>query len=77
MRGDEPMALLQIQERRTEQVGKYRVTLLIDGEGRVIGALVEGPRLPRPVYIGREETTAPRIPKQVKKYLRRLGFKIQ
>jgi len=70
------MALLQIRERRVEQVGKYRVTLLYSGTGNIIGALVEGPRLPRPVYIAVEETAAPRIPKAVKKYLRRLGFKI-
>ena len=71
------MALLQIQEKRTEKVGRYTVTLLYSTEGKLIGALVEGPRLPRPVYIAIEETTAPKIPKTVKKYLRRLGFKIQ
>ncbi len=71
------MALLQIRERRVEQVGRYRVTLLLDQEGRVIGALVEGPRLSKPVYIAAEETSAPKIPKTVKRYLRRLGFRIE
>jgi hypothetical protein len=70
------MALLQIRERRVEQVGKYRITLLIGEDGKIIGALVEGPRLAKPVYIAAEETTAPKIPKTVKKYLRRLGFHI-
>ncbi len=71
------MALLQIRERRTEQVGRYRVTLLIDAEGRVVGALVEGPRLLRPVYVAVNEASAPKLPKTVKRYLRRLGFRVE
>jgi len=70
------MALLQIRERRVEQVGRYRVTLLLDEQGKPVGALVEGPRLARPVYIGVEESASPKIPKSVKRYLRRLGFKV-
>jgi len=71
------VALLQIREKRVEQVGRYRVTLLVDAEGRIVGALVEGPRLLRPVYVAVNETAAPKLPKTVKRYLRRLGFRLE
>ncbi|ALL00733.1 hypothetical protein Pyrde_0683 [Pyrodictium delaneyi] len=70
------MVLLQIARREEHQVGKYRVTLLYDSEGRVVGALIEGPRLSKPVYIAVHEQTAPKIPKQVKKFLAKHGFKV-
>lgn len=68
--------MLQIARREERQVGKYRVTLLYDQQDRVIGALVEGPRLSRPVYIAVNERAVPRIPKQVKKFLAKHGFQL-
>ncbi|HID41005.1 MAG TPA: hypothetical protein EYP33_02485 [Pyrodictium sp.] len=70
------MVLLQIARREEHQVGKYRVTLLYDSEGRIVGAIIEGPRLSKPVYIAVNEQTTPKIPKQVKKFLAKHGFKV-
>ena len=69
--------MLHIAKREEHQVGKYRVTLLYTGDGKVVGAIIEGPRLSRPVYIAIHEESSPRIPKQVKKFLTKYGFKLQ
>ncbi len=71
------MALVEAAAREEHQVGKYRVTLFRDAEGRIIGALVEGPRLPRPVYIAYSEAVRHRLPKTIKKFLRRFGFRVE
>ncbi|ABM80007.1 hypothetical protein [Hyperthermus butylicus] len=68
---------LHIARREEHQVGKYRVTLLYTEDGSIVGAIVEGPRLSRPVYIAAQEKSSPRIPKQVKKFLAKYGFKLQ
>lgn len=71
------MALVHAARREEHRVGNYTITIFYDEKGEPIGALVEGPRLPRPVYIARMETAAPKIPKQVRRFLRRHGFNVQ
>ncbi len=67
----------RIARREEHMVGKYRVTLLYTEDGKLLGALVEGPRLTRPVYIALQEETSPKIPKPVKKFLSKYGFKVK
>lgn len=68
--------LLGAAAKEEHMVGKYRVVLLLDENGNPIGAIIEGPRLTRPVYIAASETSAPKIPKAVRRFLRKRGFKV-
>ncbi len=70
------MTLIQAAQRREHVVGKYRVVVLFDDRGSPIGAFVEGPRLRKPIYIAATERVVPRIPKNVKKILKKYGFLI-
>jgi hypothetical protein len=56
----------------------YRITFVRNEEDVIIGALVEGPRIPRPLYIPREPGAKHRVrlPEHVKKLLRKNGFNI-
>ena len=70
------MALVEAARREEHTVGKYKITLLRDPDGRIIGALIEGGRLTRPVYIAYGENVHYKLPKNVKKFLQRHGFHI-
>ena len=67
----------RIARREEHTVGKYRVTLLYTEDGRLIGAVIEGPRLSKPIYIAAQEEASPKIPKPVKKFLAKHGFKVR
>lgn len=71
------MALLMAARREEHIIGKYKVTILYDHEGRVIGALIEGGRLTKPLYIAARESATPRLPKQVLKFLAKHGFNVK
>ncbi len=63
--------------KRTEHfIGKYKVTLVYDDQG-IIGAIIEGPRLSRAIYIALSEAISIRLPKPVRKFLERHGFNIK
>jgi hypothetical protein len=66
-----------IAKREEHMVGKYRVTLLYTEDSRILGAIIEGPRLSRPIYIAAQEEASPKIPKPVKKFLSKHGFKVK
>ncbi|HIP65516.1 MAG TPA: hypothetical protein EYH08_03195 [Pyrodictium sp.] len=66
-----------IAKREQHQIGKYKVTLMYDENGKIIGALIEGPRMTRPVYIAATEKTKLKLPKQVAKFLQKHGFSIE
>uniref|UniRef100_A0A7J3ZL85 Uncharacterized protein n=1 Tax=Fervidicoccus fontis TaxID=683846 RepID=A0A7J3ZL85_9CREN len=57
----------------------YRLTFVRDSEGQVIGVLVEGPRLPKPLYIPKNPAFSirARLPETVKRFLRKNGFAIR
>ena len=67
----------RITRREEHMVGKYRVTLLYTEGDKLLGAIIEGPRLSRPIYIAAQEETSPKIPKPVKKFLSKHGFKVK
>ena len=71
------MTLIQAAQRKEHTIGKYRVVVLLDDKGNPIGAFVEGPRLRKPIYIAATERIAPRVPKNVKKLLKKYGFMIE
>lgn len=54
----------------------YRVTYLRDEQGNVIGAIVEGPRLSRPVYLPKSTPVKVKLPENVKKALLKAGFQV-
>jgi len=66
-----------IVKREQHQIGKYKVTLMYDENDKVIGALIEGPRMTKPVYIAVTEKAKLKLPKQVAKFLQRHGFSIE
>ncbi len=68
------MVMLQLEKGEEYQVGKYRITVYKTPDGRIVGALIEGPRLPRPVYVAKSEPVPNKLPKTVRKFLRKLGF---
>jgi L-amino acid N-acyltransferase YncA len=67
----------KITRREEHTIGKYKVTLLYTEGDQLLGAIVEGPRLSRPVYIAAREESSPKIPKPVKKFLSKYGFKLK
>ena len=71
------MALLMAARREEHMIGKYKVTILYDEEGKPIGAFIEGGRLTKPVYIAARERSIPKLPKQVLRFLARHGFNIK
>jgi len=68
------LSLLRVMQREEKHVGKYKITIFYSEEGRPVGALIEGPRLTRPLYIAAAEHSAPRLPQSVRRLLRRYGF---
>jgi len=71
------MALLMAARREEHVIGKYKVTILYDHEGRIIGALIEGGRLTKPLYIAAREPATPKLPKQVLRFLAKHGFNVR
>jgi hypothetical protein len=71
--------MFQIQSARREEIeaGSYRLTIIYDGAGRVVGVVIEGPRLARPIYIAARERVTLKLPKSIRKILRRYGFNIE
>ncbi len=67
---------IQIARREEHEVGKYRVTVLYDVEGKVVGALIQSPRATKPLYIAVNEPVTLKLPKQVRNFLAKLGFKV-
>jgi hypothetical protein len=58
-------------------IGRYRVRLITKND-EVLGAVISGARLPRPLYISRvERIRAPKLPLSVKRYLRKKGFALE
>ena len=58
-------------------VGRYRVRLIAKN-GEVLGAVIDGARVPRPLYISKaEKIRAPKLPLSVKKFLRKQGFMVE
>ena len=57
----------------------YKITFVRDSEGQVIGVLVEGPRLLKPLYIPKKPALPIRtkLPENVKRFLRKNGFPLQ
>ncbi len=57
----------------------YRLTYVRRGDGEVLGVLVEGPRLPRALYIPRSPGPGfrVRLPEGLKKILRKEGFELE
>ncbi len=68
---------IHVARREEHVVGRYRVTLLYDAEGKVLGALVHSPRTMRPIYIALNEPVNVKLPKQVRSFLSKLGFKVE
>ncbi len=56
----------------------YRITFVRDENGEIIGALVEGPRIPRPLYIPKEPSAkySVKLPEHLKRFLSKEGFKL-
>ena len=56
----------------------YRITFVRNEEDEIIGALVEGPRLPRPLYIPKAPSAKHivKLPEHIKKMLLKKGFNI-
>ncbi|MET1101941.1 MAG: hypothetical protein ABWW69_05660 [Pyrodictiaceae archaeon] len=67
---------VHIARRDEEIIGRYKVTILYDAEDKILGAIVEHPRAARPVYLAINEEIRIKLPRQVKSYLKKLGFKI-
>lgn len=55
----------------------YRLTYIRDAHGEVIGVLIEGPRLHRPIYIPKSSPIKAKLPESIKKALTKEGFKIE
>ncbi len=66
-----------IIDKEEYRVGRYKITLLIDQEHRIVGALVEAPRRSKPIYIAYNEDSKIRLPKEVIKFLASKGFKVK
>lgn len=56
----------------------YRIKLVKDSGGDIVGALVEGPRMLRPVYVPKNPASPVRVnlPESVKSVLRKKGFQV-
>ena len=67
---------VQVARRDEYTVGKYRVTILYDAEGKAIGAIIQSPRSTKPIYIAVQEPVTVKLPKQVKSFLAKYGFKV-
>ncbi|MEM1619169.1 MAG: hypothetical protein QXU97_03980 [Fervidicoccaceae archaeon] len=67
--------------KRDEPVIKhgYKITMVRDASGEVVGAIIEGPRFPKAFYLPRNpgSTIRVRLPEGVLAYLRREGFKLE
>ena len=68
---------VQIARREEHEIGKYRVTLLYDVENRVVGALIQTPRSTKPIYIAVNEPVNVKLPKQVRAFLAKAGFRVE
>jgi len=57
----------------------YRITYIRNVEDEVIGVLIEGPRLHRPLYIPKQSTfpVKVKLPEILKKSLKKEGFNIE
>ncbi|BEP17863.1 hypothetical protein PYJP_12150 [Pyrofollis japonicus] len=71
------MALLMAARREEHVVGKYKITILYDDQGRAIGAFIEGGRLARPLYIAAKEPASVKLPKPVLRFLAKHGFNVK
>ena len=57
-------------------IGGYTITL-VERNNSIIGAIIVGSRLSRPIYIAKAEKVKVNLPKTVKKYLRKMGFNVE
>jgi len=55
----------------------YRLVFIRDSAGEVIGVLIEGPRLPRPIYIPKKAPVKAKLPEALKKALLKEGFQVE
>ncbi|MCC6010623.1 MAG: hypothetical protein QW604_04150 [Fervidicoccaceae archaeon] len=55
----------------------YRLTFIRDNSGEIIGVLIEGPRLGRPVYIPKSSPVKAKLPETIKKALKKEGFNVE
>jgi len=69
--------MIHIAKRETHEIGKYRITLLYDDKGNLLGALIDGPKMSKPLYIAHQEEVILKLPKQVIKFLNKQGFKVK
>ena len=60
----------------TKNIQNYIIRLVYDDDN-LIGAIVEGGRLSRPIYIAKSERVKLSLPKPVKKFLIKNGFNIE
>ena len=67
---------IHIARRDEETIGKYKITILYDTEDNILGAIIEAPRAARPIYLAIHEEVRVKLPKQIRTYLRKLGFKV-
>ncbi len=70
------MARIRIARAEEHEVQNYKVKLLYDDEGHVVGAIVELPRTFRQVYIAVNEEVKIKLPRHVKKFLSKHGFRV-
>ncbi len=68
---------VQVVRRDEHVVGKYRVTLLYDSDGRLLGAMIQSPRSTKPIYVAVNEPVTVKLPKNVKSFLAKMGFKVE
>ncbi len=59
-----------------KSIQNYVIKLVYDDDD-LIGAIIEGGRLPRPLYIAKSEKVKLNLPKPVKKFLIKNGFNIE
>ena len=66
-----------IAKKEEHTIGKYKVTLLYNEKGKILGALIDGPKISKPIYIAHQEEIIIKLPKQVIKFLNKQGFKVK
>jgi hypothetical protein len=68
---------IHVARREEHTVGKYRVVILYDAEGKILGALIQSPRATKPLYIAANESINVKLPKTVRTFLAKMGFRIE
>ncbi len=67
---------IQIARKEEHSVGNYKVILVYDIEGKVVGAFIYSPRGLKPIYIAIHEEVRMKLPRHVKTFLSKHGFKV-